>query len=49
MPIEGLHAAADRARREKLADRAAPVAASARALPFAPAGFDAIVHTDVLC
>jgi cyclopropane fatty-acyl-phospholipid synthase-like methyltransferase len=49
MPIEGLQAAAARARREKLADRAAPVAASARALPLAPAGFDAIVHADVLC
>jgi ubiquinone/menaquinone biosynthesis C-methylase UbiE len=49
MPIEGLQAAAARARRETLASRAATVAASARALPFAPAAFDAIVHTDVLC
>jgi cyclopropane fatty-acyl-phospholipid synthase-like methyltransferase len=49
VPIEGLQAAAARARREKLTDRAAPVAASARALPFAPAAFDAIVHADVLC
>jgi hypothetical protein len=32
-----------------LAARAAPLAASARRLPFAPATFDAIVHTDVLC
>jgi cyclopropane fatty-acyl-phospholipid synthase-like methyltransferase len=49
VPAEGLRAAAARARRENLADRAAPVAASARGLPFAPATFDAIVHTDVLC
>jgi cyclopropane fatty-acyl-phospholipid synthase-like methyltransferase len=49
VPIEGLLAAAARARREKLAARAAPVAASARGLPFSPAAFDAIVHTDVLC
>jgi 2-polyprenyl-3-methyl-5-hydroxy-6-metoxy-1,4-benzoquinol methylase len=49
MPIEGLRTAAARARCENLAGRAAMVAASARALPFAPAVFDAIVHTDVLC
>src|SRR5215472_4336162 len=48
-PIEGLRGAAARARRETLAARAAPVVASARALPFPPATFDAIVHTDVLC
>jgi cyclopropane fatty-acyl-phospholipid synthase-like methyltransferase len=49
MPIEGLQAAAARAQREKLAARAAPVAASARRLPFTSDAFDAIVHTDVLC
>ena len=49
VPIEGLLAAAARARREKLAARVAPVAASARGLPFSSAAFDAIVHTDVLC
>jgi cyclopropane fatty-acyl-phospholipid synthase-like methyltransferase len=49
VPIEGLRAAAARAERESLAGRAVAVAASARALPFAPAVFDAIVHTDVLC
>lgn len=49
VPIEALQGAAARARRESLAGRAAPVAASARALPFRPAAFDAIVHTDVLC
>lgn len=49
VPVEGLRAAAARAQRESLTDRVAPVAASAQALPFAPASFDAIVHTDVLC
>ena len=49
VPVEGLRAAAARAQRENLAARAAAVAGSARALPFAPATFDAIVHTDVLC
>jgi hypothetical protein len=49
VPIEGLQKAAARAQRETLTARTAPVAASARALPFAPAAFDAIVHTDVLC
>ena len=49
VPVEGLLAAADRAQRENLAARAAAVAGSARGLPFAPATFDAIVHTDVLC
>lgn len=49
VPIEALRAAAARARRELLAGRAAQVAASARALPFGRAVFDAIVHADVLC
>jgi SAM-dependent methyltransferase len=49
VPVEALRLAAGRARAENLAGRAAPVAASARSLPFAPASFDAIVHTDVLC
>ena len=49
VPIEGLRAAAARARREGLAGRAGLAVATARALPFAPAAFDAIVHTDVLC
>lgn len=49
VPVEGLRTAADRGGREELTSRAAPVAASARALPFAPASFDAVVHTDVLC
>ncbi|MDR0342695.1 MAG: methyltransferase domain-containing protein [Nocardiopsaceae bacterium] len=49
VPIEGLRAAAGRARREGLTGRAGLLAASARALPLAPATFDAVVHTDVLC
>lgn len=49
VPIEGLRTAAARARSEQLAGRTGLALASARALPFAPAAFDAIVHTDVLC
>jgi cyclopropane fatty-acyl-phospholipid synthase-like methyltransferase len=49
VPVEGLRLAAGRAHAENLASRAAPLAASARSLPFAPGSFDAIVHTDVLC
>ena len=45
---EGLVLARRRARRERVRWRGA-VVASARDLPFAPASFDAIVHTDVLC
>jgi cyclopropane fatty-acyl-phospholipid synthase-like methyltransferase len=49
VPVEGLRAAASRAQKESLAAKAAPVSASARALPFRAAAFDAVVHTDVLC
>lgn len=49
VPGEGLQAAMVRSRAEGLADRTAAVRADARSLPFAPASFDAIVHTDVLC
>ena len=49
VPIEGLQAAAARARHETLAARPGLVAASARTLPFTATVFDAIVHTDVLC
>ena len=49
VPVEGLRVAAARAHREELAGRAAPVAATARALPFTSGSFDAVVHTDVLC
>ena len=49
VPIDGLRTAAARAARETLRARPGLVAASARGLPFAPASFDAVVHTDVLC
>jgi SAM-dependent methyltransferase len=49
VPLEGLHLALARAETEDAAHRAVAVAASARALPFGPATFDAVVHTDVLC
>lgn len=49
VPIEGLRTAAARAGSERLTGRTGLALASARALPFAPATFDAIVHTDVLC
>jgi SAM-dependent methyltransferase len=49
VPVEGLVSAMARAGREQLPGRVVAVAASARRLPFRPAVFDAIVHTDVLC
>jgi SAM-dependent methyltransferase len=49
VPVEGLVWAMARATREQLHGRAAAAAANARRLPFRPAVFDAIVHTDVLC
>lgn len=49
LPIASLKSAIARARRERTARRASHVAASAVHLPFQPASFDAIVHTDVLC
>ena len=49
VPVEGLRAAVARARVEGLSARSAAVVASARQLPFRAVGFDAIVHTDVLC
>ena len=49
VPVEALRYALDRARSEAVDDRVATVAASARGLPFQPATFDAVVHTDVLC
>jgi cyclopropane fatty-acyl-phospholipid synthase-like methyltransferase len=51
VPIEGLQAAAARARAEggRLAGRTGLMVSTARALPFVPAAFDAVVHTDVLC
>jgi len=49
VPIEGVRAATALVRREALMARPGLVAASAHTMPFAPAVFDAIVHTDVLC
>jgi 16S rRNA G1207 methylase RsmC len=49
VPIEGLATATARAAQENLSSRATAVVAGANALPFPPASFDAIVHTDVLC
>jgi 16S rRNA G1207 methylase RsmC len=49
VPVEGLSTAVARARQENLSSRAVAAVAGANALPFPPASFDAIVHTDVLC
>ena len=49
VPLEGLRRALARADTEQVADRVAAAASSARALPFQPGSFDAVVHTDVLC
>jgi SAM-dependent methyltransferase len=49
VPIEGLRLALARADTEGATGRATAVASSARALPFQPETFDAMVHTDVLC
>jgi cyclopropane fatty-acyl-phospholipid synthase-like methyltransferase len=49
VPFEGLRLALARAAAERANGRAAAVASSARALPFRPGTFDAVVHTDVLC
>jgi 16S rRNA G1207 methylase RsmC len=49
VPIDGLRRALARADTEHVVDRVAAVVSSARALPFRPGSFDAVVHTDVLC
>ena len=49
VPLDGLRAAAARSEREGVPDRVAAVSSSARAMPFVPGSFDAVVHTDVLC
>jgi SAM-dependent methyltransferase len=49
LPLEGLRAAAGRARAEGLAARASVVVAAASGLPFHAGSFDAIIHSDVLC
>lgn len=47
--FDGLAAAAIRAEREAIDDRAWVVPAQAEQLPLRPAYFDCVVHTDVLC
>jgi ubiquinone/menaquinone biosynthesis C-methylase UbiE len=49
VPLEGLRRALARAEGEHVVDRVTAVASSARAMPFRPGSFDAVVHTDVLC
>jgi hypothetical protein len=49
IPLPGLRQALARASAEGVTERTAAVASSARALPFRANGFDAVVHTDVLC
>jgi ubiquinone/menaquinone biosynthesis C-methylase UbiE len=49
VPLEGLWRALARAEGEHVVDRVAAVASSARAMPFRPGSFDAVVRTDVLC
>ena len=49
VPLDGLSLARARAVDAGVADRGWFVNASARALPFRAAGFDAVIHTDVLC
>jgi len=49
LPFEGIAIAAETARKRGLDRLAAGVVSSARALPFRPKSFDALVHTDVLC
>jgi methylase of polypeptide subunit release factors len=49
VPPRGLLLALARARTENVTGRAAAIVSTARALPFRPAMFDAVVHTDVLC
>jgi 2-polyprenyl-3-methyl-5-hydroxy-6-metoxy-1,4-benzoquinol methylase len=49
LPRPSLKRALGRARRLRLIRRAGAVQATATMLPFQPATFDAIVHTDVMC
>ena len=48
LPIEGLQAAAARAKEERIRGLGA-VVCSAKRLPFVERSFDALCHTDVLC
>ncbi len=49
IPRPALLSAAARAKRARVSRRCDAILASAVALPFRPASFDAIVHTDVMC
>ena len=49
LPLEGLRTAAVRAVEEGVSARCRTVVSTARRLPFHPATFDGVVHTDVLC
>jgi len=49
LPEIGLGLAEDRARRDGLADRVSVRVADASMLPFEPASFDAVSHSDLLC
>lgn len=49
LPEEGLVIAAARAKADALEGACHVAVADGRALPFAPASFDAITHSDVLC
>ncbi|HET6953652.1 MAG TPA: methyltransferase domain-containing protein, partial [Acidimicrobiales bacterium] len=49
VPFEGPAAAAGRAARDGISERAWPLLALGQALPLRPASVDAVVHTDVLC
>jgi SAM-dependent methyltransferase len=49
MPRPALASAVARGRRLRIGARSQAVLATASALPFAPASFDAVVHTDVMC
>jgi methylase of polypeptide subunit release factors len=49
VPRPALASALRRSQRQRIARRVGIVQSTATALPFAPASFDAIVHTDVMC
>jgi cyclopropane fatty-acyl-phospholipid synthase-like methyltransferase len=46
---EGPRVGRARARDDGIADRSWAVSADGRALPFTPASFDAVIHSDALC
>ena len=49
LPLDGLSRGVNRARAEHLGNCFVATCCSARSLPFRPATFDVILHTDVLC